>query len=390
MATVVFLKYSPLTAKVYEDCCFKALFDAGFTVEYWNITELFNIYLPDFESYKPTENIAVRNILSYDELDRLVKDNLSALFVSLMTCEFNQAKIFRVFTSNNVKTAFWGPDPVYVQKSSFNRRFRRVTLKKILGVIENYLMHILLRINVFHYYDYYFSVGNFGYRQIGIFDNKLLSKSTPLPINSFDYNRFHYKTENTIDDEKDCIVFIDQYLPMHPDNIITGRKSIPVNDYYDRINVFFDFIEKHTGKKVIIAAHPKAQRYHDTDFFRGRKVVFNQACSLIKNASLVLGHFSTAIDYAVMSYKPILLLNSRLFEDYCPSYSDYVSSIAERIGSHFIYIEECECISNNEQLLNLSSKQRKLYCSFVNVYCSSPGLSKPNEVLILDYLRKYF
>lgn len=390
METVVFLKYSPLTAKVYEDYCFKALLDAGFNVEYWNITALFSFNLSDYESYKPIDNVVVRNVLSYEELDGLVKKNLTSLFISLMTCGFNQAKLLRIFTSNNILTAFWGPDPVYSQKAPLNRRFRRVTLKKILGILENYLMYILLRLNIFHYYNYYFSVGLYGFRQIGIFDNHLLSKAKSLPVNSFDYNNYHYNTRDSLTLNNNYIVFIDQYLPLHPDNEIIGQTTIPPGEYYDSLNDFFTYLEKSSGLEVIIAAHPKAIKYKQRNFFEGRKVIFNQAGSLIRNSQLVLAHFSTAIDYAIMSYKPVLLLDSKLFENKAQQYSDYISQLATRFGLSKVYFDHYDGFQLSNNVLSITEPQRKTYNSFIEEFCKSVSIKSSNSVLVPSYIDKIF
>ncbi len=388
MKNIVFIKYSPMTKKVYEDYCFNTLLELGYVVEYWDISNLFDFPNMCIEEYKPENNLILRSITSYKELNDLVEEKSKAVFITMMTCVYNQKKLLKIFTKYNVTTAFWGPDPVYSQKSSFNRRIKRVTAKKLFRVLSDYYLHLLLRLNLLHYYKYYFSVGEFGYRQIGIYDDKLLSRAIALPINSFDYNKYHYKSDEQGVNVNNYIVFIDQYLPLHPDNIIIGKSNIPADAYYKELNNCFSFIEKQLNMKIVIAAHPKALKYKEKDYFDGRKVVFNQTSQLIKNASLVLAHYSTAIDYAVMSYKPVLLLNAYLFEPSAPQYVDYIMSISSRLGFNVITIEDCARKLQSVNLLKLTCNQKERYESFINEYCTAKNKEMSNEFLLPQYINK--
>lgn len=110
---------------------------------------------------------------------------------------------------------------------------------------------------------------------------------------------------NNVLPEKYC-VFVDDYLPHHPDFAITGSKTISPDSYYESMNRFFTKIESVSGMPVVVAAHPKA--VYDSNPFDGRLVIFNETNALIKRSSLVLAHASTAISFVVFHEKPLMLI----------------------------------------------------------------------------------
>lgn len=391
MKKVIFLKYSPLSRKVYEDYCMPTLISEGYEVEYWDLTYLFNFTFEGCEPFRPSNNLRVLIIRTYKELSDQVKVNHNSLYIIMMTCWLNQFKLLRTLSKENGKIAFWGPDPVISLASPFYKRIKRISLKKIYEVTAHYLMYFLLRINVVNYYNYYFSVGLNGFKQIGIYDRKLLSKSIALPIHSSDYNNYHFTANDSFSyNNQRFMVFIDQYLPFHPDNIILKRNGLSQEQYYSRLNDCFNVLENEFRMPVLIAAHPKAQKYKETNYFNGRTVLFGETHTLIKQSQLVLAHFSTAISYAVMSYKPMLFLNSSLFDNKYDNHYFDVLNFAHRFGAKAILMENFQETKLSDDIMRLSPDQVRKYESYICDYCTSNIIDKPNEVLVLEYISQLF
>jgi hypothetical protein len=107
----------------------------------------------------------------------------------------------------------------------------------------------------------------------------------------------------------DYLVFIDQYIPYHPDFVSRGidLKFTP-KEYYEELNNALDFISKKTGLKVQIAAHPRRVGEEDYNFPLNR----NATANLVKHSKLVLAHYSTAVNFAAIHRKPLAFLNSDL------------------------------------------------------------------------------
>ena len=115
MNRIVYIKYSPLTKKVFDDYCIGVLLDNGYQVEYWDVTSMFGIDLKAFESYKPQSPLVIVKINNYRDFDANVSENKDALFISMMTCGIGQLLMLRILSRHQCRLAFWGPDPVYVQ-----------------------------------------------------------------------------------------------------------------------------------------------------------------------------------------------------------------------------------------------------------------------------------
>ncbi len=113
-------------------------------------------------------------------------------------------------------------------------------------------------------------------------------------------------TEN----KEDYLVFLDQYLPYHPDGLEAGYRLEPLK-YYEEINSFLHRVSSITGLKVIVAAHPKADYEHEhPECFSDFSVIKFKSAELVKNAKLVVSHFSLSVNYCIFFEKPLLLVTT--------------------------------------------------------------------------------
>jgi len=101
--------------------------------------------------------------------------------------------------------------------------------------------------------------------------------------------------------------FIDQAIPNHPDNDYRGW-LIDEHEYYNNLNLLFRKLRK-TGFKVVFASHPigslkRVQQRLECDHF-----VASSTHEYIAKSELVISIFSTAITFAAILKKKILLYN---------------------------------------------------------------------------------
>lgn len=391
MNSVVFIKYSPLTKKVYDDYCFESLLNNGYCVEYWDVTSLFKIKLPNFEEYSSGAEIVIRRFDSYKQLEKIAYLNNDALFISLMTCRLNQFRLLRVFSRINAKFAFWGPSPIYTINNNVKDRIKRITLHKCLFFVKNEIMHLLIRMHLVKYYDYYFSVGKYGYMSLGIYDKVLLGRSKALPVNSFDFEDFYFNCGVDFVTPPKYIVFIDQYFPFHPDYIISGNnKSMPADLYYQLLNNAFSLIEERFNIRIVIAAHPKAVLYKNNNYFNGREVYFGKTNELIKKCEFVLAHSSTAIYYAIMSAKPVVLMSTKLFDGVYSDHSTIIKSLSSLFRFKVIKLEEFDIHDISESDIYQNKDLGSRYDLFIREYCTDLNDLKSNKELINSYLETIF
>lgn len=114
-------------------------------------------------------------------------------------------------------------------------------------------------------------------------------------------------------------VFIDEYLPFHPDYAYSGLKNHFVihDEYYASLRRFFDYLESEYGFKIIIAAHPRSRYEDHPDYFGGRPVIRGKTSELVKRSGFVIMHTSTAINFAVLYKKPVIIVTTDKYNEGC-------------------------------------------------------------------------
>jgi hypothetical protein len=107
-------------------------------------------------------------------------------------------------------------------------------------------------------------------------------------------------------------LFLDRPEPMFPSDLIgLGRKVHLTSDiWYPALTKFFDKMEVVAGVKTEIAAHYKAKHPAIAPCFGNRRVYYGRTCELVSESSFVITIASTAISYAVLFRKPVILIYS--------------------------------------------------------------------------------
>lgn len=129
-----------------------------------------------------------------------------------------------------------------------------------------------------------------------------------IPYNSGDYQSCLDMEQTKPLTQSKYLVFIDQNLPFHPDIKLVGQgDGVDADSYFSAINNFFKKVECKYSCKVVIAAHPSANRYLDHNYFEGREVFFNKTGALVKDSIGVITHVSTALSFPVVYKKPVII-----------------------------------------------------------------------------------
>ena len=102
-------------------------------------------------------------------------------------------------------------------------------------------------------------------------------------------------------------VFLDEYGPFHPDYFLTGN---PIgNDYYAEMCRIFKVVEDKLQIPILILAHPRSRYETMTEnWYQGRDIVKGSTIDYVAGANLVLGHASTAFNFACILEKPTCFL----------------------------------------------------------------------------------
>lgn len=136
----------------------------------------------------------------------------------------------------------------------------------------------------------------------------LRAAHTKVPAYSCDYAV--WLTASSFVHDAPYVVFLDQAYPHHPDpeKILKIRTPFKPEVYYPQVEGFLERLREALGLPVLVSLHPRSPEAPLDRRYRGFPTFRGQTASLVKGASLVVTHDSTALSFAVLDRKPILLV----------------------------------------------------------------------------------
>lgn len=131
-----------------------------------------------------------------------------------------------------------------------------------------------------------------------------------IPAHSFDYERYLELRGAPRFLNHDYAVYVDEDIAGHEDNAEIGFKMpVSAERFYSALSRFLGAFEAAVGIPVVVAGYP-SDRAAATGRFNGRKVIWGKTAELIRHASVVFAHASTAISYAVLWRRPLVFLTT--------------------------------------------------------------------------------
>jgi hypothetical protein len=168
----------------------------------------------------------------------------------------------------------------------------------------------LLRFGIQSKYDTYFISGKRSRQSITKYNSKY---NEIVNIHSKVYSEFN---NLNLEISEKYIVFLDIAMPFMVDFKEWGMEPINPKYYYNKLNAFFSMIEEVTGQEVVVCAHPQFKKSNKNYFDKGRKIVWFKTGEYVKKSSLVITHYTNAIQHAILNKKAILLLDDESFNPY--------------------------------------------------------------------------
>jgi hypothetical protein len=324
--SVVFLIAVPFTEYYVQRFGVRVLESKGIAVHVINLSGLLNKELfchgNDQSSIKEDW---VYQINSYPDFEKKVEElSATSVFVDslvgLSGIDLKHEKIFRILKKYHAKYYIIAHTDVPI--SSVERGFfNRDRLQRYLKIFDIHCVCYQITIRVFIILTKYLGlyplpVRVFGFesergrRYMRRYNN---GRILYTPINSNDYSTYldYVKQNKGIgrDTDKTC-VFIDEGAIDSFDFDILKIKKLDRRKYLDVMNQFFNRIERETGLKVVIAAHPGSHYEQYPDAFEGRKIIKWKTLELVAKSNLVIVHYSAAVSYAVLFNKPVLIVKT--------------------------------------------------------------------------------
>ncbi|MDB4877476.1 MAG: hypothetical protein JWM41_3922 [Gemmatimonadetes bacterium] len=134
-------------------------------------------------------------------------------------------------------------------------------------------------------------------------------------------------------------VFLDQDLCFHFDFVSDQVPSyVTPQQYFPAISKGLRTIAGALDTTAVIAAHPRASyRDRETDFFDGIPIQYGKTVDLIRDACVVIGHSSAAIQFAVLFRKPVVFVTTN--ELAASIGGEYIATFAAALGKSVINLE---------------------------------------------------
>ena len=348
---VIYVSWVKLTHHFAENWYIDHLITNNIEVEYWDATS----FTRGEHAVQGELNADYLTLVkSYSEFEKLVQreENNNAIYVMMMLQHFRHERVFRILSRHNCKMVFidWGAMPVNcvsedARKLWLHRAFYGLItspFKSFRNIFDQLAWKVYKKLRLIKPFEVVFSAGSV------IIGHYQFAKKV-VPINICDYD--HYQRAKTINErivKEKYVVFIDNNEVGHPDNILSGEKSVNYDSYYKSLNNFFDLVEARYGVKVVIAAHPSLNV--ETSGFNKRSVFKFLTAELIKDAQFALVHHSTAVSYAVLNLKPCLFIYTNDLEnlDVKVTVAENVNLIAKSLDSAVYNVDQ---IQDSEQII---------------------------------------
>lgn len=381
-AHIRIIVHQHVTNRLCEDFFIKRLLAEHFDVMFYDLTDIYH------KGLKGTDS-GFRFVKKFDSLNEFeahlkTEDIRNTLYIPYFIYEFKVVNVYRLLTRYNCPLGFMGRG--MLPAPNLERKMYQVVLSKLTSLFDIAFVRRAIgqisaatvrKMGYIKKVDYMFNAGRVDHMAAN------LDHSHIVPFNSNDYSRF---LKNKSDSKKiittPYAVFIDEYLPYHPDVQMLGIKSVNAERYYKSMNDFFSKFEQEVGLQVVIAAHPKSN-YDENPY--GQRLLFkNVTESLIRDSNLVIDHFSTAISYAILNYKPLLVVCNKEIERVFPDLVRYATHVSAILDVPMLHIDDYKTGDRiPEPVVNV-----KCYDMYKYDYLTLPGAEgELDEDLFVAFLK---
>lgn len=348
MKNVVFMFVTPALSGDEKKYNMQKLMDLGYQITIADITPAL---MPKTEAAVSQDRINLKGIDCHRfktkrEIEAFVKKHCRDSFFFPMFAYYYQVSfIYRLFTKYNIKYGYVGLTTDFDEVMRSHKKLKRKLLLKlkpsyIMGVFYIRFVRKIIKYKAAEFSAFGTKSGErtFGERYMQDAHTKKLYTHT------HDYERFMSISPYDNGGRKYC-VFIDTYLPFHPDSIVDEGIFIDPKIYFSELREIFKQVQDKTGFEIIIAAHPRANYRDKPQCYGNYKIEYAKTAELIKSADLVLGQFSTSIGMVAIAKKPlgILLLPS------CDSVYGWVNACKS-----YVKMFECAMIRTPKDVEKLS------------------------------------
>jgi len=358
---------SPLNQRDFQRYGIELLLEKGFGVEVW---DLVNILKPHYtKSYMPPDpidwpgsRILNDKKVALEKIRDLSSDTFVINFVGYSPKSF---WVYRAISSSQARYAVFMANALPSLEMGRNESLFPFYLKRLSKVTGKKLFNLMQHLARDRFYHLPFT-------WLGIKPASLIlaggeqclkyrypvDKSTEiLWAHTMDYDLYLRERDNPFT-ERPIAVFLDEYLPFHPDWIrLRIQPPIAAENYYPLLNNFFNLLEQRLELKVVIATHPRSHYEELPDYFGGRECTRGKTIRLVRESRLVLAHSSTALNFANLFRKPVIFLTSSDLDK--SNYGAFIRTMANWFGKDRIFMDGDTAVDWGQKLtVNIGHYER--------------------------------
>jgi len=309
---IIYLVASPFNERDFQRFGVEVFIKNGFDVYVWDFSPF--IYKEAQEILKPPDPIEFENLIRFfsqkDAIDAIREKGNNSFIISLLPYLRDTYKIFKVISKNKIPYSVRYDANPFVENNPYNRSFLRRAARITPGKVIYYLKNAPIRLKIGLFKNESATFVILGGARSVIDKSRVNQKTQKIWAHALDYD-FYLNDQKSDARTEDIAIFVDIYLPFHPDILQRGMSApVATEEYYSLLCNFFDCVEEKLGIKVVIAAHPRSHYEEEGDFFQGRRIARGKTSELVRKAKFVILHYSTAINFPVLYKKPMIFVTT--------------------------------------------------------------------------------
>jgi hypothetical protein len=315
---ILYLIGVPFNRRDYERFGFDVFIRAGFEVIVWDFSPF--LYPTTYQMVSPPDPISYENLIRFkhkrDAVAAIKQEESNTFVINILSFSMATFHIFKAISQKKIPYALITANayPSANRNINFKNRIKKILNFRYKELFNALFMKISGTIPL-HFLKIRPATFVLAGGEKSLPRSPLTNSDTKiLWIHTFDYDIFLEDTKRNHPKEN-SLVFLDEYLPFHPDFTFFGLTSpISPETYYPVLCRFFDHLEKKFGMEVIIAANPRSHYEKKEDLFGGRKVERGKTAELVRDAKLVILHCSNAINFPALYRKPMIFVTTDSIE----------------------------------------------------------------------------
>ena len=371
---VIYLIKSPLTKRNFKRFGIQNWINYDWKVQIFDITK---ILYPKFWNYIDGSKISIEfdGLIIFQKINNFLfkLNNLEnkVVFIDLLGSSNLENSLRKIAKFYGVMVQLKLGSLPSVPKSSFLEKLcllRRpfILFKSKINFIKNNFYKILAK----KYVPDYTVVG--GTESMADIDDK---ETSIIQAHNFDYD--FLISDNNIKQDKytNYLVFLDQNTPYHSDYMQYGIKPyVTAKNYYSVIDSGLSMMAKLLKLNIKIAAHPDSN-YRCRDLKYQHHILENKTFELIRDASVVVGHSSTALQWAILMNKPIILVTTNEIHSsfHAKPFLKLINSFAIKLGKKIINLDNFSKIEDLDRYLSVDKDK---YRNYIESYIKTRGSSQ--------------